>query len=186
MERKELLNGFIHSANCYKKAIDILIVDDFEDLSTLYPCLFLIRQYLELILKALIIKCVKDKNITNDKYIGHKLKALMNEIADNDEIKDILLIVNKSKVIDLFDDIDQNGDYYRYPITTKNIMNKMETGFYLGNLVTENGDSIITEDGHSIAVSYHSTQQINDINLAKKAYELILLLSDRINMLKEV
>lgn len=108
----------------YKNAADVLVnhVEHGTGHDLLvYPIMFLYRQYLELAIKSLIIKTVRQQSIKNI----HNLKELWKDCEKNLLIVHPELIDEKhtdmeqvARLIKEFCDIDPKSDAFRYPIDT--------------------------------------------------------------------
>lgn len=91
-----------------------------EEESNIYPIMFLFRQYIELIIKALHLEfeITESKNIfathkISEIWPGLKEKLLVQE-NDNDELEGITEILDE--IIKKFSNIDDNSFCFRYPI----------------------------------------------------------------------
>jgi len=117
----------------------------------IYPIVYLLRHSLELILKSLILQDINLQHIDIKKPViyysrlkgknfdisrTHSLVVLFDRLVDIDNAKiedyDQLVGFHKDTIKELknlfstIDDIDYNGDMYRYPISKKGIINNME------------------------------------------------------------
>jgi len=116
---------FFHYALGYyeaaKQVAENIMIDDYHVDTKVYPLLFLYRQYVELIIKHLLITSSKlaNKDIINIKghEIDKKWRLLIHELDENSNLK--AHIENQSFIEELImeiSSIDNNGETFRYPL----------------------------------------------------------------------
>lgn len=120
---KEQFYGYMEG---YKRSADILIYDAIQSKNiavidtVIYPVCFLYRQYLELVMKNILIYYTEEDAVTGIKSGQHNLMKLWGLIepymkieASNGELMDIS---NAKSYIEQFDKMDRSSFTFRYPI----------------------------------------------------------------------